>query len=38
MQLTFSLVSQVGIDKLIRILEGKDEDQFKADEYMQLYT
>jgi hypothetical protein len=34
---SFSL-PQVGINKLIRILEGKDEEQFKAEEYMQLYT
>lgn len=30
---------QVGIDKLIRILEGdKDEERFNADEYMRQYT
>ena len=29
---------QAGINKLIRILEGENESQFTAEQYMQLYT
>ncbi|KAI8467553.1 MAG: Cullin [Monoraphidium minutum] len=29
---------QAGIDKLIRILEGENESQFNAEQYMKLYT
>lgn len=30
--------SQNGIEKLIRLLEGQPEDQFSAEQYMNLYT
>ena len=29
---------QTGIEKLIRILEGEQEEQFNAEQYMNLYT
>jgi cullin 1 len=29
---------QNGINKLIKILEGEPEDQFNAEQYMNLYT
>lgn len=29
---------QTGITKLIRILEGENESQFNAEQYMRLYT
>jgi cullin 1 len=29
---------QKGIQKLIRLLEGEQEDQFNAEQYMHLYT
>ncbi len=29
---------QSGINKLIKILEGEQEDQFNAEQYMNLYT
>jgi hypothetical protein len=31
-------ILQAGIDKLIRILEGENESQFNAEQYMKLYT
>jgi hypothetical protein len=33
-----SVVSQQGINKLIRLLEGEQESQFNAEQYMMLYT
>lgn len=30
--------AQIGIEKLIKILEGEAEEQFNAEQYMSLYT
>ncbi len=36
--LPHAVMEQKGIQKLIKILEGEQEDQFNAEQYMSLYT